>query len=225
MVGVFDGHGGPETADFVSVHLPIRLLRDESFEGDVEEALREAFLLTNERYFEHQAREAANDNVGSTAVLGLFRENNLWIAWAGDSEAALYRTNGERIKCCITHKPGNEKEKQRIEEMGGFVKERGGIMRVCGALAVARAFGDGRYRQYITCNPDIQKYELQGNEEFLVVACDGLWDVMTVDDVGEFLESYRGRRKEGMVDTLVHKARALGSTDNITAIVVTFNQE
>ena len=48
---------------------------------------------------------------------------------------------------------------------------------------------------------------------------------MTVDDVGDFLAAYRGSRKEGMVDALVHKARALGSTDNITAIVVTFSQD
>jgi len=69
----------------------------------------------------------------------------------------------------------------------------------------------------------VEKFELDGSEDYLVVACDGLWDVMTPEEVKGFLDGYKGRRKEGMVDSLVQKARSLGSTDNITAVVVVFS--
>ena len=109
--------------------------------------------------------------------------------------------------------------------MGGTVEERGGLFRVCGALAVARAFGDARYRQFITAEPDIVSLDLTGDEEFLVVACDGLWDVMSHQAVGTYLQQYRGMSKEGMAESLVQHARSLGSTDNITCLVVIFGSE
>jgi len=141
IVGVFDGHGGAETAEYISIHLPINLLRDESFEEDMPDALRESFFITNDRYFDYSSREAISDNMGSTAVLAVLKGNELWVAWTGDSEAALIRSNGITLKCCAPHKPWVEEEKRRIEEKGGFVQERGNIMRVCGNLAVSRAFG------------------------------------------------------------------------------------
>lgn len=222
LFSVYDGHGGPLTAEYVAKHLHVALIRDEYFKREVTGSLRESFLSTNEYFFQHIERENLGINVGSTAVLTMIRGNKLWVAWAGDSEAALYRSNGEAIPLCITHKPWMPKEKERIEMMGGTVEERGGLFRVCGALAVARAFGDAKYRQFITSEPDILSLDLVGNEEFLVVACDGLWDVMTHAAVGTFLQQHRGTSMQGMAEALVHHARSLGSTDNITCVIVIF---
>jgi len=225
IFAVYDGHGGPLTADYVSKHLHVNLLRDEYFKKSVADAMREAFLSTNELFFQYIDREGFPENVGSTAVLTLIRGDKLWIAWAGDSEAALYRLNGESMPLVVTHKPWMPKEKERIEMMGGTVEERGGLYRVCGALAVARAFGDVKYRQFITSEPDIACVDLTGEEEFLVVACDGLWDVMSHQAVGTYLQQYRGMSKEGMTESLVQHARNLGSVDNITCVVVLFGPQ
>jgi len=222
IFSVYDGHGGPLTAEYVARYLHVNLLRDESFGDNIPEALREAFLCTNEFYFQYMDREGLTDNVGSTAVLTMLHKEKLWCAWAGDSEACLYRTTGEVLPLCVTHKPWQAKERERIEMMGGTVEERGGVWRVCGALAVARAFGDARYRQFITAEPDVVCVDMRGDEEYLVVACDGLWDVMSHQAVGTFLSQYSGVSKEGMTEALVQHARSLGSTDNITCIVVIF---
>jgi len=224
IVSVYDGHGGTLASEYIAKHLHINLMRDEDFIEDPAGAMRESFLSTNESFFQYCEREGLGDNVGSTAVLTMIRDSKLWVGWAGDSEACLYRSTGEVIKFCEpTHKPWIEKEKERIEMKGGTVEERAGQFRVCGALAVSRAFGDSRYRQFITSEPDIVCVDLQGTEEFLVVGCDGLWDVMSATAVGTFLGQYRGSRKEGMTDALVHHARSLGSTDNITVAVLIFN--
>jgi len=222
IFAVYDGHGGPLTAEYVAKFLHVNLIRDDYFKRNIGDALREAFLSTNEFFFQFADREGHNDNVGTTAVLAMIRDGKLWCAWAGDSEACLYRTNGDVLPLCLTHKPWLEKEKERIEMMGGTVEMRGGLWRVCGALAVARAFGDSRYRQYITAEPDFVCLDLQGDEEYLVVACDGLWDVMSHQAVGTYLSQYTGGPKDGMTESLVEHARNIGSTDNITAIVVMF---
>jgi len=222
IFSVYDGHGGPIVAEYIAKHLHINILRDEYFKKSIRDAIREGFLSTNELFFQYANREVIGDNVGSTAVFTMIKDKKLWIAWAGDSEACIYRKNGDFMQICATHKPWVPKEKARIEQMGGTVEERGGLMRVCGSLAVSRAFGDAKFRQFITAEPDTVCLDLKGDEEFLVVACDGLWDVMNAQAVGTYLSQYSGGDKQGMTEALIMHARALGSTDNITAVVVVF---
>jgi len=223
VFSVYDGHGGPAVAEYLAKHLHVNIFRDEYFSKSPKDAIREGFLSTNEAFFQFADRDALGDNVGSTAVFTMIKDNKqLYVAWAGDSEACLYKKTGESKQLCEPHKPWVAKERERILQMGGTVEEKGGAYRVCGALAVSRAFGDARFRQYLTADPDIVVLDLTGDEEFLVVACDGLWDVMNSQAVGVFLQQHRGESKEGMTEALVSHARSLGSTDNITAVVVVF---
>lgn len=222
MIGVFDGHGGAECSGYIEQHLHMNLMNDEDFPDSMEEALREAFLSTNERFFVYQEREACNPSVGATGVLSVLTKNKLWVAWAGDSEVALIKKDAPPVRVCTVHKASLESEQERIKEKGGFVSSVNGVARVCGALAVSRAFGDLKYRQYVTSEPDIEAFDIDGSEEYLVVACDGLWDVMNENDIAEFLRSNHSTTKEQLAHELVMHARSLGSTDNITAIVVYF---
>jgi len=91
------------------------------------------------------------DPCGSTAVLAVQRDQTLFICWAGDSEAALYRKD-DFVVFCQTHKASSEGEKARIEELGGFIQEVNGIARLNGVLAVTRSFGDARLskRNFLT---------------------------------------------------------------------------
>ncbi len=69
----------------------------------------------------------------------------LHVSWAGDSEAVLFRKTGEHVVCTTpTHKPASASEQKRIEDLGGFVQEVNGVMRLNGILAVTRSFGDAR---------------------------------------------------------------------------------
>jgi serine/threonine protein phosphatase PrpC len=108
--------------------------------------------------------------------------------------------------------------------MGGFVNEEQGVMRVNGAVAVSRAFGNIRHR-VITPDADVVIHELSGDEEYVVVACDGLWDVMTTEQVRKFVRNYmkkHGKRTKGISEALVNEALKLGSTDNVSVVFVEF---
>lgn len=90
------------------------------------------------------------------------------------------------------HKPNNEKETQRIKDAGGWVA----FNRVNGSLALSRALGDFVYKQneekkpeeqIVTAYPDVETVDLTDDHEFIVLACDGIWDVMSNERVVEFV--------------------------------------
>lgn len=109
---------------------------------------------------------------------------------------------------------------KRINEAGGFIARS----RVLGILAVSRSFGDHGMKDFVIADPYLSETRLSNYKDcpFLILACDGVWDVLTDQDAVELLlEVYK---KQGPFDDaarlLVHTAIERGSTDNITAIVV-----
>ena len=85
---------------------------------------------------------------------------------------------GAPVTLMDPHKPNREDEKKRIEDSAGVVVWYG-AWRVNGVLSVARAIGDRKLKQWVIGRPDIAEFDLDGTEEYLVLGCDGLWDVMT----------------------------------------------
>ncbi|XP_057968217.1 protein phosphatase 2C 16-like isoform X3 [Malania oleifera] len=126
--------------------------------------------------------------------------------------------------------PDREDELMRIEGEGGKVINWNGA-RVFGVLAMSRAIGDRYLRPWIIPVPEITFTTRSGEDECLILASDGLWDVMTNDEVGEFAcRMLRRRRRSSMVDeispaqavadNLTEIAFARNSSDNISIIVV-----
>lgn len=76
-----------------------------------------------------------------------------------------------------------QSEKKRIEDCGGCVITIGGCDRVNGRLAVSRAIGDNGLKDVVIGEPDVVSIPLNGNEDFLLMACDGLWDFVEEDDI------------------------------------------
>ncbi|KAF7276137.1 hypothetical protein GWI33_010894 [Rhynchophorus ferrugineus] len=157
---VFDGHAGHDAAAYSSAHL-------------------HQYLAEN-KYFIKKCR-AENFSSGTTAVVALLRpkEKSLYIAWVGDSQAIVVN-QGKILQCVNPHKPCREDERERIERAGGCVLFWG-TWRVNGQLAVSRAIGDGYYKPHVTAIPDVREIPLDGGEDFLILACDGLWDVVSED--------------------------------------------
>jgi len=162
--------------------------------------------------------------MGSTGVVCLGVNGHMYISWVGDSEACLVKKSQDVLKFVECHKPKFESERLRIEEKGGFVTELNGVYRVNGALAVSRAFGDIRLKAAVTAEPDTSTYKLQGEENYMVVACDGLWDVVSPFDIEEFVDNYVNSEGsiEGVTGALKAMARQRHSTDNITILYVQF---
>ncbi|CAG9462507.1 unnamed protein product [Pedinophyceae sp. YPF-701] len=149
--------------------------------------------------------DPANDvQAGCTAVVVLVKGNDLYVANAGDSRAVLCR-GGQAIAMSHDHKPSQDREKSRIYNAGGFVSEIGGVARVNANLNLSRAIGDLRYKtnkdlppkdQIITAEPDIQHQSLRpGQDEFVVMACDGVWDVLNNQQVVDFVRERLGKPK------------------------------
>lgn len=128
--------------------------------------------------------KAENLNSGTTALCAIYRktEKKLFIGWCGDSQALIARVGNVR-QIVKKHSPEDESERKRIENLGGVVLYWGNSYRVNGALAVSRAIGDMAHKPYVSAEPEIECIHLDGEEDFIVLGCDGLWDNLSEDDV------------------------------------------
>ena len=99
-----------------------------------------------------------------------------------------------------------------------------GAWRVNGSLSVSRAIGDAKEKKYIIGEADVAEIDLDGSEDFLVVACDGIWDVVNGSELIECVEKHfrNGGSKNDTAKAIVEFARDEGSQDNLTAIVIFF---
>ncbi|XP_037869445.1 protein piccolo [Bombyx mori] len=216
---VYDGHAGSAAATYCAAHLHQYLIESPHFTTDLQRAMRDAFLRTDAEFIRKSNQERANG--GSTAVAVCLRGSQLLAAWAGDSLALLAKRM-RLMQLVRPHKPGRQDERDRIETSGGTVIYWG-TWRVNGQLAVSRAIGDAQYKPYVTARPEIATVDLDGDEDFVVIACDGLWDFVTEDDVA--LSVYRQLAADpddlkAVTKRLIIQAKKLGSADNISIIVV-----
>jgi serine/threonine protein phosphatase PrpC len=131
---------------------------------------------------------------GCTAIVALLvGEKYMLVANAGDSRGVLCR-KGVAVALSEDHKPSQEREIRRIKNAGGFVNMVG---RVNGNLNLSRSLGDLKYKQVkhlppeeqmITAEPDIELFEIHPEEdEFFILACDGIWDVLTNQEACDFV--------------------------------------
>jgi serine/threonine protein phosphatase PrpC len=167
---------------------------------------------------------------GSTGVVVLVTPTHILCANAGDSRALLCRS-GAALPLSFDHKPNNDCEAARIDTVGGFVRAG----RVNGDLAVSRSFGDFSYKcktfadarmQEVTVDPDIivhtRDYE---KDEYIVLACDGVWDRLTNRDAATLVRSCldEGESDVGLVcEEIIDTALEMDSRDNMTAALIVF---
>ncbi|KAJ7644114.1 phosphatase 2C-like domain-containing protein [Roridomyces roridus] len=187
---VYDGHGGGTVAKFAGQNVHKRLLTEESYkESQYEEALKRAFLGTDEDLLANPAH--TRDPSGCTAVAALVTKDKIYVANAGDSRSVI-SVKGEVKPLSFDHKPSNEVEKTRISGAGGYIE----FGRVNGNLALSRALGDFEFKknynmppekQIITADPDVTCHEITEEDEFLVLACDGIWDCLSSQQVVNFI--------------------------------------
>ena len=197
LFGVFDGHGGDMVAKYAAKKLPLHLLksgRDESLQpGDADfvnkskKAFEAALMSLDAELRSLPVVESGVDQSGSTSVVTLVSNHYIVCANTGDSRAVLCR-DGKAVALSHDHKPYLPKERARIEAAGGTVQ----YDRVNGDLAVSRALGDFVYKraesvppeaQAVTAFPDIIDVEREPEQdEFIIIACDGIWDAMSSQD-------------------------------------------
>ncbi|KAL8522583.1 hypothetical protein ACS0TY_012654 [Phlomoides rotata] len=251
--GVYDGHGGPQVANYCRdrIHLALEeVLKNCNNEmangssGDArqvqwEKVFTDCFLKVDDEVGGKTTMDVplAPETVGSTAVVAVVSSSHIIVANCGDSRAVLYRGK-EAIPLSVDHKPNREDEYARIEASGGKVISWNGH-RVFGVLAMSRSIGDRYLKPWIIPEPEVMFVPRAREDDCLVLASDGLWDVMSNEEACEVARkriliwhkkngsnplAHRGEdvdpAAQSAAEYLCNLAIQGGSKDNISVIVV-----
>jgi len=252
--GIYDGHGGAFTANYIGSNLMRVFMNQKHFrkyaslrpaERDdvpgiklLKNALTSAFvdmdIELRKVQYAMSNRESVDDmkkeeRSGSTCVVVVVTPKHLVCANAGDSRACFQR-NGKALPLSFDHKPGNCAELSRIKNAGGTVSLR----RVDGDLAVSRGLGDFQYKnrqdlppekQKVSCVPDIIIYPRnESQDEFIVLACDGIWDVASNEDCISMIQDIlnEGEKNLGLAcEEIIDLCLRKDSRDNMSIIIAT----
>ncbi|XP_058723591.1 probable protein phosphatase 2C 13 [Vicia villosa] len=227
---VFDGHGGPDAAVFVKNNAMKLFFEDatmlQSYGTDallmkrLEDTHRKAFLGADLAMADEQS---ISSSCGTTALTALILGKHLLVANAGDCRAVLCK-RGVAVDMSHDHRPSYLPERKRVEELGGYIDD--GYLN--GYLSVTRALGDWDLKlplgsaSPLTAEPDVQVVTLTEEDEFLIIGCDGIWDVMSSQEAVSLVR--RGLRRhddpQQCARELVKEALRLHTTDNLTVIVI-----
>ncbi|XP_057985822.1 protein phosphatase 2C 53 [Hevea brasiliensis] len=250
--GVYDGHGGSQVANYCCDHIHSTLAEEIEYvknglcDGSTKDSCQEQWKKTFTNCFlkvdaevggKGSAEPVAPETVGSTAVVAIICSSHIIVANCGDSRAVLYRGK-EPMALSVDHKPNREDEYARIEAAGGKVIQWNGY-RVFGVLAMSRSIGDRFLKPWIIPEPEVMFIPRAKEDECLILASDGLWDVMSNEEAcdlarrrilvwhkknGAALPYSRGEgidpAAQAAAEYLSNRALQKGSKDNITVIVV-----
>mmetsp|Transcript_36221 Transcript_36221/g.49726 ORF Transcript_36221/g.49726 Transcript_36221/m.49726 type:complete len:496 (-) Transcript_36221:286-1773(-) len=196
--GVYDGHGGACAAKYILRRLHSRVLAHEKFPrasnssnvvSPISEVLHQEMCLLDTEFNDISERKGWKS--GSTAVVSVIHGDTLVSACVGDSRSVLY-VDGKPTIMNEAHSPGSEKEKARIEQIGGVVVHFAGAWRVNGVIGVSRSIGDPSFRTMLIPDPDIKDYTIKG-ADYMIMATDGLWDVVNENEVPALINNARIR--------------------------------
>ncbi|XP_024971208.1 probable protein phosphatase 2C 75 [Cynara cardunculus var. scolymus] len=241
---VFDGHGGHHVSalckEKMHVIMEEELMRVKATGGEVEELWRSAINRSFERMDEMAKSLCQCDGlensrvcrfhpqlslVGSTAVVSLLTPEYIIVANCGDSRAVLCH-NGKAVPLSVDHKPEREDERSRIEGLGGQIVFAANGARVEGVLAMSRAIGDRLLKHVVTWEPEYSFRKRNGGDTSLILASDGLWDVLSNEMSCEVVRKCQQEDHEAVSASasaaalLVRLAVGRRSSDNISVVVV-----
>ncbi|KAE8077669.1 hypothetical protein FH972_016212 [Carpinus fangiana] len=257
FAAVFDGHGGFSSVKFLRDELYKEcvaalqgglLLKGKDFKN-IREALQEAFVKADTKLLNWLEMSGEEDESGSTATVMFIGNDMLFISHVGDSCVVLSRSGKVEV-LTNPHRPyGSNKaslqEIKRVRDAGGWINNG----RICGDIAVARAFGDMRFKtkknemlkkgvaegkwsekfvsrvqfnaDLVVASPDIFQAALGSDVEFVLLASDGLWDYMNSSDAVTFVRNQL--RQHGDVqlacEALAQEVLDRQSQDNVSIVI------
>ena len=251
IFAIYDGHGGNGCSIYLKNNL-YKNITECSMIG-----LRNAINLTEQNFLEYEGVNQygeLDDTSGSCASIVLIKNKKCIIANVGDSRCILFK-NKRLFFATKDHKPNSHSEKRRIESAGGSVFQSTAIVPLYqngkmiempwrvnpGRLSVSRTFGDieiklekfGGKKNVVVSTPDIVEFELNDQYNFLVIACDGVFDVLSNMEILEcikiVLKINKNKKRKineicGDCASMIMKSSLVkGSFDNVSCIVVAFN--
>lgn len=217
LFGILDGHGGYKVSRFCTDSIPDNFCK---LYDDYDEDLERLFQVVFNK-IDDELKIIGAAEVGSTACVCFVRKETsgtvAYIANLGDTRAILVSLDGvERIT--VDHKASDPKEVIRIEEVQGIVMNN----RVSGQLAVTRALGDlNLKREGVINTPYFRKVNITPKDKFIIIASDGLWDVIDDQKTYELVKGIKS--SEEISKTLVNYALKNATRDNVSVLVLKFN--
>lgn len=190
-----------------------------------EKAVKNAFVKADHAFADDSSLDISS---GTTALTALIFGRTMLIANAGDCRAVMGK-RGKAIELSKDHKPNCSSERLRIEKLGGVVYD--GYLN--GQLSVARALGDWHMKGPkgsacpLSAEPELQETLLTEEDEFLIIGCDGLWDVMSSQGAVTMArkELMLHNDPERCARELVREALKRNTCDNLTVVVVCFSAD
>jgi serine/threonine protein phosphatase PrpC len=221
--GLYDGHGGRLAVDFVAKNLHGSIERElrSGPAGDAPlEAMRRGFLKCDRQLLQCGAMQVGTTVAVCLCLPGPGGQIELHAANAGDSRILLISDLGPK-RLSVDHVASDPIEAERVQGQGGRIL-RG---RVGGVLAVTRAMGDHSLKgscagSGLTADPHCVLHTCGSADRFVVLASDGLWDVLSDEDAHKLVLQHMNLPPKQIAETLVVQAVARGSRDNISALVV-----
>jgi serine/threonine protein phosphatase PrpC len=206
--------------------------------------LKGAYLRTDKEFISPKNAPQS----GSTGATVLLFGRRLFAANVGDSRVVLCRSGGQCVELTSDHKPSRPDEAARVRAAGGFILHK----RVMGELAITRAFGDKSFKMgikamledeaeevtsastdqepkdytapLVSAEPEIASMLLSHNDEFLLLACDGLFDVFRSQDAialaRQELIHHRGEPAEVARILSDQAIRVRRSRDNVSILII-----
>ena len=187
FAGVYDGHGGKLTSNFIKQNIVNIYSNIQT--NSITERLALTYKKLESDLYNYYKSIQGKDMSGSTACSVMVTPTTIYVANTGDSRCILSK-EGKAIALTIDHKPNNSVEYKRIQDNNEKnAVSYTGVYRI-GGLAVSRVFGDfyikDRYKSVIY-NPDIFVAKRNEYQDFLVIASDGLYDVMSNQEIVNFI--------------------------------------
>jgi serine/threonine protein phosphatase PrpC len=224
---VYDGHGGIDTVEEVKKYFDQNYAILISDPHQIPQAFSTIDLqlkhIGEEARKKFSPQEQANPNIyatieatGACVVLALLHEQTLYIAHAGDSRAILWR-NGTIRALTNDHRLTNQAECTRIEQLGGTHHINKTMKRI-GTLQVSRALGDWankkRYKgtgdeSCVSGTPEVTTVNITNQDKFLVLACDGIFDELTNEEVAAIVQQEITKKTapERIAQSIIQEAR------------------
>ncbi|MFI0434304.1 MAG: PP2C family serine/threonine-protein phosphatase [Parachlamydiaceae bacterium] len=225
LFGIFDGHGGANASFYVKMNIQQYLI--EALEGENQQALTDEGIFLALKKCLTKLDEDYEGVDGTTATIALILEGKVWVANVGDSRIIFIDKEGNTIQATEDAKPNMPTYLKKIVKLEGEIELIRGCWRINGVLAVARAIGDKQIKGStglccVSPSPKITSFPLADFDKgHLVLACDGLYDAASTNEIGAAVYSMVNRYSlEVICRKLVYCAIKNGSEDNVSVMIV-----
>ncbi|SCA48396.1 protein phosphatase PPM1, putative [Plasmodium ovale] len=227
---IYDGHNGEKAVNIIQKFLHVHVYAHFIKGNGVSNSLKYGFQVMDEhlcaKTINNEEDNHSNFSSGSTACVSVIFNNMLYIANIGDSRCVLSK-NGRAIVVTLDHRASaNKQEEERIINSGGVLDDEGYLG---GCLGVCRGFGsfDKKTKEKLkglVCEPDLFQIKLTDDDEFLIICCDGIFDVMTSQEAVNTVRNSLVENTDPSVaaEALCQLAYKRKSLDNLSVVVIIF---